>query len=493
MIQETIKIHDKFQFEIKVGYKLAKNESKTTFEIDSYFFSPSSLGVNKDTYSRDSFFSDMQVYIRFKTPSKILEELATPENELLASLKTTMQKLASSREVSEFPEYENKLKLYSCVVKAALRDHIDCLFAKTNHLVVDILLKKFLSCVTQISSSFRKLREIISVPGFPEKRFQHFRFCDEYLSLLIEQYAFKAIHLVSKRNSSNLAKVDEIKDLIRSETKYREENEFPSIVKKKDKNESFLYRFSVLKKFMGSILFLNVQRQSEIKIAEHIFYALAAGISMVVATGAAFYAQMRLGNLSFPFFVALVISYMFKDRIKAIFQQFFSSQIRRFFFDQKERIFYNPAETIGICQESFDFLDDKQVPPEIRKIRNCDHLTEIENGWVGQSVFQYSRRIELFSSVIRKTFQEIPIVTVNDIIRFNISRFLEKMDDPKRNLYFLEGENVETITAERAYHLNLIIKFSVKKERVFYKRFRIILNRDGINRLEEVPVDFLID
>ncbi len=242
---------------------------------------------------------------------------------------------------------------------------------------------------------------------------------------------------------------------------------------------------------MGSILFLRVQRQSEVKFLEHIFYAIAAGISMVIATGAAFYSQMRLGNLTFPFFVALVVSYMFKDRIKAIFQQYFSMQIRKFFYDQKERIYYHPAETIGVCKESFDFCDEKQVPSVIKKIRNCDHMTEIENGWVGQNIIRYRRSIELYSSIIQKTFKEFPIETINDILRFNVSKFLTKMDDPKRVLNVLNNDEIEFVPAERAYHLNLVMKFSIRNKKTFYKRFRIILNREGINRLEEIPVKLL--
>lgn len=491
MIRENIKIHDKFQFEIKMAYDFAKMEEKTTFEIDSYFFSPSNLGINKDSYTRENFYSDMQVYIRFKTPSFNIEELAKNENDLLTELKKSMEKMVASRDDFSALECENHLKLYCCIVKASLRDHIDCLFAKKNPRDEEILLNKFVVGASSIAASFRRLREIVAIPNLSERRFLIYCFSDEYLSLLIEQYAFKAIHIVSKRKSPNVDLIKKLKDLIRLEINYRTENSYPSIVKKDENNENFLFRFSVLKKFMGSILFLRVQRQSEVKVLEHLFYALAAGISMVIATGAAFYSQMKLGNLTFPFFVALVISYMFKDRIKAIFQQYFSSQIRRFFYDQKERIYYHPAETIGVCKESFDFCDDKQIPAIIRKIRNCDHMTEIENGWVGQSVIRYRRSIELYSSTIQRTFKKFPIETVNDILRFNVSKFLVKMDDPKRILHVLKDDEIDFIPAERAYHLNLVMKFSIKNKKTFYKRFRIILNREGINRLEEIPVNLL--
>ncbi len=232
-----------------MAYEFAKLEEKTTFEIDSFIFVPSNLGVNKDSYSRENFYSDMQVYIRFKTPSFRIEELAKPENELLISLKKSMEKMVSSQSSSDAIECENFLKLYCCIVKSSLRDHIDCLYAKKNVQDEEILLNKFLSGAASISSAFRKLREIVSIPNLNERRFLIYCFSDEYLSLLIEQYAFKAIHIISKRVSTNVSQIKSLKELIKLEIKYRTENKYPSIVKKEDNNENFLFRFSVLKKF----------------------------------------------------------------------------------------------------------------------------------------------------------------------------------------------------------------------------------------------------
>jgi len=494
VIRENIKIHDKFQFEVKMSYELNPDDKKTTYDVESYFFIPNSLGINRDTYSKTDFFSDMQVYIRFKTPSYLLDDLANQENGIYASLRSAMQSMVATRTEDSCRDYENQLKLFCCILKATLRDHIDCLYARKTPQDEAILVSKFITGVRRATANFRRLREFVSVPNLSEKLFSTYLFADEYMSLLVEQFSFKAIHIIGGRHNGQAVNyLVDLKRLIEEEMAYRTENKYPSIVQAKENNEIFLYRSSVLKKYMGSILFLSVQRQSEVKLLEHFLYAIAAGISMVVATAIAFYSQAQLGNLTFPFFVALVVSYMFKDRIKVVFQQFFSNQIRKYFYDQKERIFYNPKHTIGVCKESVDFCDSKNVPTNIQKIRNCDHMTEIENGWVGQNIIRYRRSIELYSPTIRDTFRNFSVRTVNDILRFNVSKFLAKMDDPKRMLYCLTNDEVTKVSAERAYHVNLVMKFSVKKRKTFYKRFRIILNREGINRLEEIPVDLLDD
>lgn len=491
MIKETIKIHDKFQFEVKMSYELNPEDHQTTYDVDTYFFIPNSLGISQEKYSRADFFNDMQIYIRFKTPVYLLEDLEKEEGEVFASLRKAMTSMVAERSERNRRDYENRLKMLCCIFKATLRDHVDYLYTRKNAQDERILFDKFIRGMREIPKLFRKLRGVVAVPGMEDKLFSIYLFADEYISLLIEQYAFKAIDILDHRNNGHADWIAALKGMVRAENAYRRDNGYPSLVLDDADNEIFLYRSSVLKKYMGSILFLSVQRQAEVKLIEHALYAIAAGISMIVATAVAFYCQLRLGNLTLPFFVALVVSYMFKDRIKAVFQQIFSRWIHEHFYDQKERIYYDPKRTIGVCKESVDFCDARRVPDEIRRIRNCDHMTEIENGWVGQTVIRYRRSIELYSPAIRETFQNFPVRTVNDILRFNVSKFLLKMDDPQRSLNYLKDDEVRSLVAERAYHVNLIMRFSTKSRKAFYKRFRIVLNREGISRLEEISVDLM--
>ena len=40
MIEDIIKIHDKYQFEVKLGYPLDKKLKNTSYDIDAFFFLP---------------------------------------------------------------------------------------------------------------------------------------------------------------------------------------------------------------------------------------------------------------------------------------------------------------------------------------------------------------------------------------------------------------------------------------------------------------------
>ena len=488
MIRQKFKIHDRNRFEVKVAYKPIEGSPKTIYDLECFFFLPGTLGINKDTYTRAHFFRDMQVYIRLKTPAYSLDSIAKEDSEVFTHLINSIEKLLKNNSLETRENYENQIKIFSCIFKSSLRDHVELIYSRNTQIDQKILLDKFIKSITAIAKRFRKLRQKISNASFPEKQFSIYLFADEFISQQIEQFTFKTHKILASRTYTQNSSLDLALELINSELEYRKKNNYPSIAQSDNPNEEFLFRSSVLKKFMGSILFLHIERQKDTQLVEHLLFALAAGISMIVATAIAFYSQIRLGNLTFPFFIALVVSYMFKDRVKELFKAFFQKQIRKLMFDQKHKIMYSPSQVIGECKENFNFCELDEIPEEITKIRNCDHITEIENGWVGQQVIRYTRRMEIFSGALQDTLLHCNLQSVNDILRFNISKFLANMDDPRKSIYCLVDGKPKRISSERVYHVNLVMRFTLPDKKQFYKRFRIVLNRSGIKRFEKIEL-----
>ncbi|HKI84146.1 MAG TPA: hypothetical protein VKA63_07410, partial [Candidatus Krumholzibacteria bacterium] len=68
MLEASIGIHDRYQVELKMGYTLPEEVRSTSYELDLYLYAPRSLGINPETYSKQQFYSDLQTYIRLKTP-----------------------------------------------------------------------------------------------------------------------------------------------------------------------------------------------------------------------------------------------------------------------------------------------------------------------------------------------------------------------------------------------------------------------------------------
>jgi hypothetical protein len=126
--------------------------------------------------------------------------------------------------------------------------------------------------------------------------------------------------------------------------------------------------------------------------------------------------------------MALVIGYIFKDRIKEGTQRYFKARMQRRLFDHKMHIYGKPQESIGWCKERFDFVNESQVPENVMKLRDRDHLTDIENEGIGEKIIRYRKRITLCNPVLHQKYDDLQLGRVTDIMRLNVFKFLQKFD-----------------------------------------------------------------
>ena len=221
------------------------------------------------------------------------------------------------------------------------------------------------------------------------------------------------------------------------------------------------------------------------KVAEQIVFGVAAGIAMVFATAVAFYSQSRWGTMSLPFFMALVVSYIFKDRIKDAMKVVLASRTMRRLLDHKIRLHAGPDRRVGTVGEGFSFLRDRTVPPDVRDLRNRDHITEIENDDMGEAIILYRKRVHLDTTNVECLGSDTPVEGVTDVTRIKIQRYLERMDDPRQTLYVVDAEDYRKVAARRVYHVQLVLKYHLPEE-VRLKRYRLVLDKEGLLRIEKV-------
>ena len=216
---------------------------------------------------------------------------------------------------------------------------------------------------------------------------------------------------------------------------------------------------------------------------EQVVFSLAAGLSMVFATVISFAFQQTYGNFTLPFFIALVISYMFKDRIKELVRIYFARRLSSRLFDYKIAIRVGEQE-VGWCKEGFDFLTPEKISPLVRKMRNRHSPLVIGRG-VEEQVIQYRKRIHLNRKAISK-LSPYPLSGINDIVRYNLSEFMRKMDNPNVPLCANKGDGQFTTTeGKKVYYLNIIIQFKYEKTTRF-RRYRVCLSRKGIHTINEL-------
>ena len=81
---------------------------------------------------------------------------------------------------------------------------------------------------------------------------------------------------------------------------------------------------------------------------------------------------------------------------------------------------------------------------------------------------------------------------MNLIYRFNIHTFLQKADNPTHDFVKIDLESHDFKRQElpKVYHLNIILKNTFidenLKEEIEFKKFRIILDKNGIKRVEKL-------
>jgi hypothetical protein len=105
---------------------------------------------------------------------------------------------------------------------------------------------------------------------------------------------------------------------------------------------------------------------------EQVLFAGAAGVSMIFATLVAFYAQAAYGEFTLPVFVALVVGYMFKDRIKESGRTFSSRLLNRHLYDYRTEIeTQDGRRQLGNVREKATYLPMSNVPAAVMAARGA--------------------------------------------------------------------------------------------------------------------------
>jgi len=180
-----------------------------------------------------------------------------------------------------------------------------------------------------------------------------------------------------------------------------------------------------------------------------------------------------------------VVSYMLKDRIKDLLRYYYAHKRKNKYFDNKTIIGIN-EEVIGMSREGFDFINESNVPKEIIALRDRTTLLEAENRNSEEKIILFRKIVQISRDELNAN-SEYPVSGVNDILRFNLSSFLHKMDDPTTPLYVTSdnGEDYEEIQGIKIYYLNFLMQLKSSDSEEF-KRYRIVFNRSGIKEIEEL-------
>lgn len=140
---------------------------------------------------------------------------------------------------------------------------------------------------------------------------------------------------------------------------------------------------------------------------------------------------------------------------------------------------------IGWSKEGFDFISERNVPKEVMQIRNRSALLEADNRYTKEKIILYRKLLQIDREKLDENSNYF-VAGINEILRINVQSFLNKMDNPEVPLFVTKDNGeIEKLMGVKAYYLNFIIQLKYQDFDIF-KRYRVVLNRNGIKEIEEL-------
>ncbi|MEQ5138094.1 hypothetical protein [Providencia alcalifaciens] len=477
MIKESLKIHGKKQFEIKQQVFFPRKSKEIRYQVETFFFLPASMQVNPDLYTPSNLQRSLKNYIRLRAPTVQLSSIPA-ESGLVDELKSWLERLDPELPPT-LDEYENHLKRFALTFKRSVRLTLKMVAQNSQRQTEEYIT----GMLADIEHGLKRYRELSAYAAPIEKviKSNAFAYCDEFMS------HYTLFYLQDLLKDKQLPLRDEIRHLWYQEMRYLKKLAPDSFPHDENDAEMVTYRRNLLKKYINRYLYLEIRHKRGLPLLLHSIYGIAAAISMVFATFIAFMWQGKYGALSANLFLAMVIGYIFKDRLKEIGREQLYRLFQRWIPDRQLRIYREGVkEPVGICKESFRFLKESTLSPDIHEMRQKSHWVNLVNVQRVEDILYYRKDVTLHSNSAAFMQTQSSIV---DITRVNISDFLKYLDISYEELMVNDDEPV--IIGEKVYHIYLCRRVIMNKK-AYNELARLVVNADGIKRLEILqPLDEL--
>jgi hypothetical protein len=477
-------VHDRTHLEFALDYPVDASRDGAWFQWDAYFFVPRSLFLNESTYHKGSIYEDLRSHVRLGVPVLPLEDLTGAP---LANVTTALNESDDEKTLIE-------LRLFACLVRASARacqERLsDLVQSRVDAPGVRSASKTLVARFGRVTTAWREILPLA------EKRSDEVReaarWCDEDISRVIETIlAWLAIEL-DQDYGERVAGV--VASGAVAEARYRTERGYDGVgsgdSSKRD-IEHLEYRRHVLKRFTSSVLWLSQEIKQAGHIALHVFYSVAAGVAMAFAVAAAAYhgqwGASTIGNV-WAWGIAVVIAYIFKDRIKAVLQTVFSKWIARRFPDRRWTLRDRERDRVlGAIVERSGFISNKAMPPDVRARRFGPKPNPLEVQTRPEDILWHQKVVKMNAKQIRRL--DPRFASLKEIFRLDLLRWLNHTDDPKQRIVFADPveAKVYSANAPRVYNIGIVYRLiSDANKDAPWRRARVVVSRKGIVRIDHI-------
>lgn len=478
------KTHGNHQLELLVNYPLDAEQKKGHLELDVYFFIPRRLGINSKSWSVDKFYQYLSVYTRYKTPAVPLKQLLKKncQNSPLFRIRKIFKKngnyyqvehealLIELRSLLNIIEHHN-----NCLKKQLIAEGSDSLQSVPDEM------KQVQIALDDMSSDFLH-------PDSAAGLKQGYELCREGISLQIEKAAgrlYEALSLLKEEKedgSPGKALKNAMKSCIqhiREQQDYRRFHAFcsPDTEQAGRNTEEALYREHEIKKWGQQALYLTSESSSLISRMVQLLFGVAAAIAMSVAVTASLLSLKFFESGSLAWALIAVSAYILKDRIKDGLRAFFLRFIPNIYADRMKRLI-NPStgKRGGLFKDRLRFPVLSELSPEVQRSRIPASQAE--------SILHYRKKTKLKSIILCEEQQDV--AALSDILRLDISSWLNRMDKAVETVYSLDNDSLNPVEVSRTYRIPALVSLNLQGEALpLIRSYLIVLDSRGIKRIEE--------
>ena len=224
-----------------------------------------------------------------------------------------------------------------------------------------------------------------------------------------------------------------------------------------EKNRRVVYHHGMLKKFVESELYIRLDKKRDGVAVEQLYYSIAAGVAMIFATAVAWHTQVKYGNITWPLFLVLVVSYMLKDRIKDLLRYYFAHKLGNKYFDKKALVEIG-KKRVGVIKEGVDFISASKIPERVMEMRNRSATIDDATRIFEEKIILYRKRVGIDGKTLAEN-DDYPMKGINEIMRLHMTRFTQKMDNPEIPVDTIgENDEVSVVKVQKSYYINIVFQ-----------------------------------
>ncbi|MEX2443401.1 MAG: hypothetical protein WD492_07340 [Alkalispirochaeta sp.] len=485
----SLRSHGATQLQIKVVYPF-HNRRSSRFRTDVFVVVPQQISITLDEQGRRSLLEDTRSNTRFTVANMPLSALAdqnhpdNPVSRIIAHIENPSKpgKLDTNRIGYEMRTFCNlftfQLKSLVRVIQQAVRDES----GRADGIRAG---KDTIRDVKRTLAAFRDLRRSLLDPAVPDEVRSTHILADEFLGDQTVRHLLGLSSILSRESSMEKLH-NQIEKMIERELEYQKERGYSAV--RSDTTspddprelEKLIVRESRLKKWVQSVLYLDVAESGVPRRVGHIAASLAAATAMSIAVVAAFFADRMYASYSVPWALLIVGSYIVKDRLKEILR----SVLVRFFpiaIADRTRILKDPAtqRAAGRARLAIRSVDPGDVPPRADVAMHDELLSET----VDRSAVVFSSLVRLNGRRLLKSHRRVN--GIMDITRIRLDQWLRDMDSPTKGIRLFVGRRPVSTSGPRTYRIQVAVRLVADDGQVDSIKFwTVILTREGILRVE---------